>query len=726
MPKQGKNLERRVIELETLFQHFPHIVVLFSPQFLLLDLNEKGEQWLGAPRERLFGKALPEVFKELSPSIEPCIGEAIEKKTPVSAAHEMKTPEGIDFFEAIYSPVVDRQGEVTHVVSVYRKISADEYTRSLFKNVLNEEHLPAVRKWQHAFFKLRKRENGDVIYTFSEGIIAEVLQMTTMQVYGKTAKELFPPLLAKMLEKQFHKAFQGKNVYFEYAYSGLSFNTVLYPVERNGAVTEVLGLVSDITKRKKIERELQESEERYSRLVERLPVAIVVYDYEGVVLYTNQSGVKLFGATHREELVGKLVFDHVSPKNDDGLPFRMKRTEEERLTDSREERLLRLDGQYIDVEVTDIPLTYMGKPVILAVIKDITRRKQMEEALRRSEAKYRLIAENMTDLIGVLDRNGIVQYASPSHEAVLGFPPEAYEGCSAFARVHPEDVTRIKKKYAELIAKKIPFRAEFRHQHKNGYWVTVEASGMPVIDQEGKVESVVVVARDITERKQTEELLRKSQFLSVLGELAAGVAHEIRNPLTSIKGFLRLMQQMQRVDDRYLSIIESEVEQIEAIVNEFLMVAKPHGAKWEKKNLPTLLENVIAAFRDRMEKTNTRIVTEFDRDIPHIMCEEQQLQQAFKNILENAFDAMPGGGTIKILAKRYGKKKVLIRVVDEGSGIPEENIAKLGAPHYKIKERGTGLGLMVSFKIIEIYRGKINIHSELGKGTTVEVILPVS
>jgi PAS domain S-box-containing protein len=215
---------------------------------------------------------------------------------------------------------------------------------------------------------------------------------------------------------------------------------------------------------------------------------------------------------------------------------------------------------------------------------DITERKKVEESLRLSECKYRLITENMQDLIGVLERDGTFRYASPSHEMVLGFPAKVFEGNTIFEFIHSDDIPYIQKQFTQMVSSKTPSQVEFRQHHAQGHWVNVEAQGTPVLGQNGEVEHVVVVARDISERKKAEKLLRKSEKLSVVGKLAAGVAHEIRNPLTSIQGFIRLLQKGE-VNPFYFDVILSEIHRLEDIVEAFLTLAKPQTPKMKEIDL---------------------------------------------------------------------------------------------------------------------------------------------
>ncbi|BCJ85016.1 hypothetical protein skT53_00010 [Effusibacillus dendaii] len=356
---------------------------------------------------------------------------------------------------------------------------------------------------------------------------------------------------------------------------------------------------------------------------------------------------------------------------------------------------------------------------------DITERKQVEEALRKSEEKYRLIAENMNDLIGVLDINGVVLYASPSHQTVLGLSPSMLEGRMAFERVHPDDVQDIKKQFARMVSSKMPCQVEFRYIHCDGHEVYVEANGSPVIDEFGELTHIVVVSRDISEQKRTEEFLRKTEGLSTVGELAAGVAHEIRNPLTTIKGFVQLQQQG-AFKPTYLDIMLNEVNRIETIINEFLILGNSQEVHIEKIDIGGLLQQVKELLAAQAILKNIQIHCDSKPKLPFIRGNESKLKQMFVNLLKNAIDSMNDGGDIRIEAGKQDYDSILIRIIDQGCGMDEERIKRLGEPCYSTKEKGTGVGLMVSYKIIKEHHGTIDFQSEINRGTTVTVKLPIS
>ena len=241
----------------------------------------------------------------------------------------------------------------------------------------------------------------------------------------------------------------------------------------------------------------------------------------------------------------------------------------------------------------------------------------------------------------------------------------------------------------------------------------------------GKPPELIGNIVDISELKQAEALLRKTEKLSIVGELAAGFAHEIRNPLTTIKGFLQLMSQEDHpTNKKYTSIMLAEIDRLEMITSEFMVVAKPEATKYQTIVLIKIIEDVIAFLAPQAMLKNVQI--QFNTVINHVNVygDEHHLKQVLINVYKNAMEAMPNGGNISTnltIEENY----TAIAIIDEGCGIPEELMPRLGEPFYTLKEKGTGLGLMVSYKIIEAHKGKLEISSELNVGTTVKIKLPI-
>jgi len=217
--------------------------------------------------------------------------------------------------------------------------------------------------------------------------------------------------------------------------------------------------------------------------------------------------------------------------------------------------------------------------------------------------------------------------------------------------------------------------------------------------------------------------LRQKEKLAVIGQMATAIAHEIKNPLSSLKGFTQLQQEKDKEDDQYYSIMLSEIDRINAIVTNLLILGRPNSGVKSVKNQREIIEYVLLMIEPHADRLNVKIKLDLT-DNPMLMCDENQLKQVFINLVQNAIESMPEGGIVNITSQ-VDKDFTTIYIKDKGCGIEPDKLQKLGEPFYTTKENGNGLGLMVTRKIIEEHNGQFFIKSELNKGTTVEVILPV-
>jgi PAS domain S-box-containing protein len=333
------------------------------------------------------------------------------------------------------------------------------------------------------------------------------------------------------------------------------------------------------------------------------------------------------------------------------------------------------------------------------------------------------IINQMADAILVTDLNDTVLEVNKAFEQLYGWKSDEIVGTKVDFVPAPYQGERIEW-MKELEGGRPYVHAETSRICKDCRMVNVSVSVSPIYDEEGKILSIISISRDMTEHNKMEELLRRAEKLQTVGQLAAGVAHEIRNPLTTLRGFLQLQQRSSTVNQTHTDIMLSELDRINMIVSEFLILAKPQAVQYEVKDVRYTVGDVISLLDSEAHLHNIEFKHHFSCSPLLVHCEENQLKQVFINVLKNAMEAMPGGGTIVLQMSGDGEHKVAIRVIDEGEGISKERLEKLGEPFYTSKEKGTGLGLMVSQRIIEGHKGTFNIDSELGKGTSVTITLP--
>ncbi|MDR7002204.1 ATP-binding protein [Neobacillus niacini] len=346
-----------------------------------------------------------------------------------------------------------------------------------------------------------------------------------------------------------------------------------------------------------------------------------------------------------------------------------------------------------------------------------------EKKVRASERSYKKLIDSLPDPVYILKDYKFL-YVNHAAVSLTGAKnKEELIGRHILDFLVPEYHDRALERFKQINKEKRPVNTiEYKAKRLDGSTFFFEVSSMYIVI--GGQEAVLSIGKDISERKeQTEQLLQKSEKLALLGQMAAGIAHEIRNPLTSIRGFIQLFKSGQNYPE-YYDIVLSELDRINSIVSEFLVLAKPTAAVFIEKDVKNLVNDVITLFNTQSILNNVQIFVEFDSDLPMVMCEENQLKQVFLNLLKNAIEAMPKGGNIDVKVKQKEEGKISIQIIDQGMGIPENRISTLGEPFYTTKEKGTGLGLMTCYKIIDSHNGEIKITSVVEEGTTVEITLP--
>ncbi|MCQ6562886.1 PAS domain-containing sensor histidine kinase [Paenibacillus mendelii] len=381
------------------------------------------------------------------------------------------------------------------------------------------------------------------------------------------------------------------------------------------------------------------------------------------------------------------------------------------------------DGVFYFVSLRPIRRSGQVTEVVASCV-DITERKRAEEELRETKELLESLIKNSVDGICVTDMEGKVIRVNRSFEKIYGWQEEELIGKQVpiFPLHMKNDLDVICN---QLQTGKKVMNCETIRQRKDGEMIHVCLTVSPIKDAAGRVIALTGITRDISERKRSEDFYRKADKLNVIGQLAAGLAHEIRNPLTSLRGFIQLMQSSGTNKSAYCDIMISEIDRINSIVNEFLIIAKPHATSFRKNDIRIILHNVVTLLEPQAVLNNIQIQLEVEGDFPLVESSEMEIKQVFVNILKNAIEAMPGGGMIRI-ALVAQTNSILIRFNDEGNGIPDNLIPRLGEPFFTTKEQGTGLGLMMCYKIIADHKGSIMINSVVSEGSTFDITLPLS
>ncbi len=358
---------------------------------------------------------------------------------------------------------------------------------------------------------------------------------------------------------------------------------------------------------------------------------------------------------------------------------------------------------------------------------------RLYQAARSSEERYRAIFTNASDMVVTLDQHFRITSSNQSSAAILGAEIDQMIGQSLQRWCLAEEWARIEHALKRVIAghEQLPFTISF--QRPQGDIATVEMSvqRLAIDDQV----MIVCIGRDLTERRRLEQQLIQSDKLSALGQLVAGVAHELNNPLTSISGYAQLLLRMRELDEETrtdLEQIRQQADRAGRIVRNLLMFAREHKPERALAQINDVIQSALALQVYQLRVDNIAVQLELDPNLPPTVVDPHQLQQVFLNLITNARQAMAerGSGVLTIRTTSVevaGQPYVQVSITDTGIGIPPEHLEKIFNPFFTTKPvgQGTGLGLSICYGIIQEHQGQIWAESRVGVGTTMHLRLPL-
>ena len=355
---------------------------------------------------------------------------------------------------------------------------------------------------------------------------------------------------------------------------------------------------------------------------------------------------------------------------------------------------------------------------------------RLHQSVKAAEAEYRSLVENTPRLIVRLDPHGRCTFVNKAVQSMLGWETQALLHAPQLRELigHPDDwpeaaLTRVL--HGEVLQ-----GLECRLRHRDGSWRWYMLTLYPWRRGDERILGVEGIAQDVTEQKRVAQEMARSERLALAGQLASGLAHEIGTPLNVIAGTAEyLLGDLPADDPRRadLEIISQETHRVADLVRRLLGLVREGGELRTPVEVHGLLDHMLRLLEYRFLNENIAVVKEYARELPPILGVRQQVEQVFLNLLVNAWHAMPDGGTITVTTHRQGLH-VVIAVGDTGCGIPEEHMSRLFEPFFTTKspERGTGLGLAVTHHVITAHGGRIEVASQVNRGTTVTVILPLA
>jgi len=476
---------------------------------------------------------------------------------------------------------------------------------------------------------------------------------------------------------------------------------------------------------------LHESEERFNELFDSLREGIFFTTVDGELLDANPALVRMLGYDSKQEMQQRNFREmYFRPEDRDPLVSDLIARGS---LQNREVVLKRKDGKRLDCIASGFVIqdTFGRISRIQGTVVDVSERLEMERRLRDEQEFVRQLIASFPDIIAVLDRAGRYTYISPRITDVLGKTPQSLLGAELGQNVHPEDRESLTSFFQDLTAGRESYiQIEFRSQHADGTWRTLRATAGPLFDASGSISGVVASARDVTQAKHVEQELLQKEKLASMGQMMAGAAHELNNPLTAILGVSDLLRERAASDDsrRHAEIILQQARRAASIVQNLLAFSRQGGKGSEGVRIDELVRRAADTHGPAMKQKHIELLVDIAPGMPSIQGDPKLLSQALSNLLTNAEQAISGArdhGRVRLAAVHSGGK-LRLTVRDDGPGIPHEILTKIFDPFFTTKRPGggSGLGLAICLAVAKEHGGTIEVDSPPGGGAQFAFIIP--
>ena len=463
-------------------------------------------------------------------------------------------------------------------------------------------------------------------------------------------------------------------------------------------------------------------------IVESSDDAIIAKNLDGIVLSWNHAAERMYGYSASEAIGRPVSFLIPSDQRHEFTEILNSIRADQRVAHLQTRRLTK-DGRVVDVSLTVSPIKNSTGLIVGAstIARDITAAKKVEQALRGSEARWRAIVESAVDGVVVIDARGHVEAFNPAAERLFGYAADEVVGQNVNvlmpAPYHEEHDSYIAHYLATGVQKIIGIGREVTGLRKDGRTFPLHLSvGEASIEGERKFTGIL---HDLTERVQLETRLREQSALTRLGEMAAVVAHEVKNPLTGIRGAIQIIGSRLPAGSKDIQIVGDIVARIDALndlMKDLLLFARPPQPRMGPVDLIALLKNVTDFLRQDRMLQGVRV--EVTGQVPVVTADAELLKIVVQNLLLNAAHAIQGQGLIEVSVMPT-EGACQITIADHGPGIPPDVLEKLFTPFFTTKARGTGLGLSTARRFVEVHGGTLTIESPAMGGTSATIRLPI-
>jgi PAS domain S-box-containing protein len=538
------------------------------------------------------------------------------------------------------------------------------------------------------------------------------------------------------------EVFKGETIHWEHHMPNVDkiYDLLEHPLENTDGTISKLSVCRDITQRKKREEKIKASEEEYRRLFEHVGCGAYISSKEGKFLDANKAALDMLGYGSKEEFLKMDITKDLYLRPKDRRKF---------------QDMIERDGNVIDYEVDFKRKDGSPIPVLLTshvrcdqqgnvlgyegLIVDESHRKQMEKKLREANDFLNMIIQSSPNAIMAADMKGNIIIWNRASEETLGYKSEETIGHMNITNVYPEGVA---KEIMEMMrSPEYGGVGKLRsypmvYVRRDGKIVEGDLSAAIIYDSKGEEVASVGIFVDLEERlemerklRQTQEQLLQSEKLAAMGRLTSQIAHELNNPLYGIMNTLELMKTEIPPESKRRRILEmalSETTRLTEMLRKMLSFSKPEEEERQPADINNLLDEILLLHEKQLREHSIRILTSFAEGLGTVYASKNQLRQVFLNMISNARDAMPDGGTLTVKTGVEGKN-VQVEISDTGIGIRKENLSKIFDTFFTTKDsvKDAGLGLSVCYGFIKDHGGDIKVESEWDSGTTFKIIIPI-
>ncbi|HXZ19619.1 MAG TPA: PAS domain S-box protein [Candidatus Acidoferrales bacterium] len=612
--------------------------------------------------------------------------------------------------------------------------------------------LPAAREFERLYYVIQKSQQGyrDLIDSFDVPVLAVSLEgdilaanRRVIEVFGHAFQEVIGHRLDEFVSEPTMAdaaaalpRFEERRHWFGVLRVRLRpsgelrfYDCVLHAVVRDGRTVGVSCLARDVTQER-------QNEARFAELFSSLQEGVYFSTPAGEMLDANPALVRMLGYSSREELLSKNAKELYADSED--RKTKIADLEQQGKLVARETVLRRKDGKAITcLDTATLVRDAAGHPIrYQGTLVDISARLEMEQSLREQQEFARRLIESFPDLIVVLDHEGKFTFVSNRVRDVLGVAPSDLMGLRYGPRAHPEDIAHLDTFVHDILnGAKTNETLEYRSRHQDGSWRMLRATAAPLSDASGAVTGMVASLRDVTELNRLEQQVLQSEKLAAMGQMIAGVAHELNNPLTAILAVSDMLREHSEDPGhkRQLELLHQQARRAADIVQDLLSFSRPPAPRKGRVQLAEVLRRALHLHEYSLRRNSVAVDFLLEKGMPDVLGDANQLIQVFLNLVVNAEQAIRevrDSGTIRVRMGRgaAGDAQVWASIQDDGPGIPAEVLEKIFDPFFTTKRpgRGTGLGLSISMAIVREHGGEIQYQPAPGGGAVFLVTLPAA